>query len=592
MIGQVIGQYRLVEKLGEGGMGAVYKGIDTMVEREVAIKMLRPDIAGQPDLVERFRTEAIMLAKLNSPGIATLYNFFRQGEDYFMVMEFLAGRTLEQTLLNGGPMAWERGVPLFCRILQSIEPAHRAGILHRDIKPANIMLTDRGGVKVMDFGIARVLGAARVTRVGRVIGTMQYISPERIQGAEADIRADIYSLGVVLYEMLSCHLPFESVNDFEIMRSHIHAPPPALATYGVSVPAGVERAIMKALAKRTPERFGSCSEMEAALWSAMQAAGWRRPVTAPMTLPQWNTGSGADHAFTGHAGGGAETVLAGEGATNSAAGALGEQASDSRASEPGYSATAARSLLDRLTWKHYVAAAVLALALGAGAMLAFHSLFRGSAAQPSNAGQSARPAVQGAPAPGLPQSSAADSSSNGSPGLPNAAAAPAKATSPAGPPQPAASEPGVAGWAPGVYVKQDGKWAELLDESVNWKKSNSLRRFTLGLGKGEFVGSIPGAASPNGYRVPITFRIATAEGFTADNFALVLLHSKDGLREVRVGGSGANARNLVRLGASPVDSRLWEMQFSQGPGEYGFLPPVREGDLPIAPKMYTFRVIP
>ena len=417
MIGQVIGQYRLVEKLGEGGMGAVYKGIDTMVEREVAIKMLRPDIAGQPELVERFRTEAIMLAKLNSPGIATLYNFFRQGEDYFMVMEFLAGRTLEQTLLNGGPMGWERGVPLFCRILQSIEPAHRAGILHRDIKPANIMLTDRGGVKVMDFGIARVLGAARVTRVGRVIGTMQYISPERIQGAEADIRADIYSLGVVLYEMLSCHLPFESVNDFEVMRSHIQAPPPALATYGVSVPAGVERAIMKALAKRTSERFGTCSEMEAALWSAMQAAGWRRPATAPMTLPQWNTGSGADETVTQPGVGGAETVLAGHGGTDSAAGTAGKQQSDnSRASEPGYSATAARSLLDRLTWKHYVAAAVLALALGGGAMLAFHSLFRGSATHPSNAGQSAQPAVQGAPAPGLPQSSAADSSSNASPG--------------------------------------------------------------------------------------------------------------------------------------------------------------------------------
>src|ERR1700733_11548889 len=152
----------------------------------------------------------------------------------------------------------------------------------------------------------------------------------------------------------------------------------------------------------------------------------------------------------------------------------------------------------------------------------------------------------------------------------------------------AAAQP--AAWAPGVYVKQDGKWVELLEESVNWKKGNSLRRFT-GLGKGEFVGSIPGAASPNGYRVPITFRIAAAEGFTADNYALVLLHSKEGLREVRVGGSGGSARE-VRFGASPVDLRLWEMQFSQGPGEYGFLPPVREGDLPIAPKMYTFRVIP
>jgi len=174
-------------------------------------------------------------------------------------------------------------------------------------------------------------------------------------------------------------------------------------------------------------------------------------------------------------------------------------------------------------------------------------------------------------------------------GPPNATGAPTKAA--AGPPQPVTSAPGAAAWAPGVYVKQDGKWAELLEESVNWKKVNSLRRFT-GLGKGEFVGSIPGAASPNGYRVPITFRIAAAEGFSAENYALVLLHSKEGLREVRVGGSGGGAKNLVRFGASAVDLQLWEMQFSQGPGEYGFLPPVREGDLPIAPRMYTFRVIP
>jgi serine/threonine protein kinase len=409
MIGQVIGQYRLIEKLGEGGMGAVYKGIDTMVEREVAIKMLRPDIAGQPELVERFRTEAITLAKLNSPGIATLYNFFREGDDYFMVMEFLAGRTLEETLRQGGPMPWPHGVPLFCRILESIEPAHRAGILHRDIKPANIMLTDRGGVKVMDFGIARVLGTARTTRVGRIIGTMEYISPERIQGAEADIRADIYSLGVVLYEMLTCHLPFENATDFEMMRSHIHAEPPALATYGVSVPVGIESAIMKALAKLPRERFATCSEMEDALWAAMQAAGWRRPATAPMTLPQWDRGPASQaEAFTG------TTIPFSPGPYNTAqepaaSGGRAELRETVLADHRGpiSAVQGAPSLLDRLTWKHYLAAAVLALALGGGAMLAFHSLFRGSPAPQSSAGQHTQPAVTSPPA--------VDSKSSGSP---------------------------------------------------------------------------------------------------------------------------------------------------------------------------------
>jgi hypothetical protein len=354
------------------------------------------------------------------------------------------------------------------------------------------------------------------------------------------------------------------------MRSHIHASPPALETYGVYVPAGIERAIMKALAKRTSERFGTCSEMEAALWNAMHAAGWRRPATPAMTLPQWSTGSAAGAALTGPAGAGLpETVLAGQGGSVSAT-------------------TASRSLLDRLTWKHYAAAAVVALALGGGAMLAFHSFFPGSAARGSNAGQNAQPAVQSATTP--PASSgpaAANSNASGNPATEPGAKAqipPAQVAAPAASSQPAAL-------APGVYVLQDGKWAELLEESVNWKKGSPLRRLTLGLGKGEFVGSIPGAASPNGYRVPVTFRISTAEGFTADNYALVLLEAKGALREVRVGGSGASARS-VRFTAKPVDTRVWELQFSQGAGEYGFLPPVREGDLPIAPRMYTFRVIP
>jgi hypothetical protein len=169
---------------------------------------------------------------------------------------------------------------------------------------------------------------------------------------------------------------------------------------------------------------------------------------------------------------------------------------------------------------------------------------------------------------------------------PSATAVSSEATKPAVAPQPAA-------WPPGVYVKsQDGIWAKLLEEGVNWKKANSLRRFTVGFGKEEFVGSIPGAASPNGFRAPIDFRIAAVVGFTAENYALVLLHAKGDLREVKVSGSGRGAQNVVRFGASSVDERLWDIQFSQGLGEYGFLPPVREGDLPIAPRMYTFRVIP
>src|ERR1041385_6498438 len=221
MIGNVVGSYKVTEKIGEGGMGAVFKGIDLMLEREVAIKMLRPELASQPEVVERFRTEAITLAKLNHPNIATLYSFLRNGEDYFMVMEFVRGETLDDVIRKFGSMSIERAVPLFCQALEGIDHAHRMGIVHRDLKPANVMLTDAGSIKVMDFGIARVLGTARMTRQGNVVGTIEYMSPEQVRGMESDARSDVYSLGIVLYEMLTGRVPFNCDSEFEMMKAQV-----------------------------------------------------------------------------------------------------------------------------------------------------------------------------------------------------------------------------------------------------------------------------------------------------------------------------------------------------------------------------------
>src|ERR1700759_1688683 len=153
MIGLMVGNYKVVEKIGEGGMGAVFKGIDLMLSREVAIKMLRPELASQPQVVERFRTEAITLARLNHPYIAMLYNFVQQGNDLFMVMEYVRGWTIEAIIRTHGPMPIDRALPLFSQALEGIDQAHRLGIIHRDIKPANMMLTETGSIKVMDFGI-------------------------------------------------------------------------------------------------------------------------------------------------------------------------------------------------------------------------------------------------------------------------------------------------------------------------------------------------------------------------------------------------------------------------------------------------------
>ncbi|MBV9216220.1 MAG: protein kinase [Acidobacteria bacterium] len=306
MIGQIIGNYKIEEKLGEGGMGAVYKGVDTMLDREVAIKALRPELASQTSVVERFRTEAVTLAKLNHPNIATLYTMFRQGDELYMVLEFVRGETLDSIMKRRGAMPAEEAIPVFCQVLDGIDHAHELGIVHRDIKPANMMLTEKGTLKVLDFGIARLLGSARMTRAGNIIGTLEYMAPEQVRGQETDGRSDIYALGMMLYEVLTGQLPFQSENEFELMKMQTEQIPRSPREIDPSIPVEVENAIMTAIQKNPEDRFQTGGEFREALLDAGFAeqgtmhgitGSHRRPSTRPSRPPV--SQSGLSYASTG-----------------------------------------------------------------------------------------------------------------------------------------------------------------------------------------------------------------------------------------------------------------------------------------------------
>lgn len=265
MIGATIGNYRILGKLGEGGMGTVYKGLDLSLEREVAIKMLRSDLTENQMLIDRFRAEAIALARLNHPHIAILFNFFRHGDNFFMVLEYVRGWTLNDIMKENGPMDHIEALTLADQILDGLAHAHHLNIVHRDLKPSNLMMTEAGVIKITDFGIARMLGTSRMTRTGGVVGTLEYMSPERIRGLEADARSDLYSVGIVLYEMLTGHAPFRGHSDYEMMRAHVESPPTPPRAWIPSLPEGVERVILHALAKAPEDRYQTAHEMRVAL---------------------------------------------------------------------------------------------------------------------------------------------------------------------------------------------------------------------------------------------------------------------------------------------------------------------------------------
>lgn len=263
---RMIAQYEITGLVGEGGVGQVYAALDTILGREVAIKRLRPALLADKTVVDRFRAEAVSLARLNHQNITTLYSLIDVDGVPHMVMELVRGKTLDAIIhAKGGPLEPAEALAIVAQVADGLTYAHAHGIIHRDIKPANLMVTDSGLVKITDFGIARLHGSQHLTRDGSTVGTLAYMAPEQLRSEDTDARTDLYSLAIVLYEMLSGTVPFSAANDYDLMRCQINDLPPRFASRVVGVEPHVEKAILKALSKKPSDRFSSVADFKAAL---------------------------------------------------------------------------------------------------------------------------------------------------------------------------------------------------------------------------------------------------------------------------------------------------------------------------------------
>jgi len=267
-VGQTVGEYRVIDVIGAGGMGTVFKVQHLISERIEAMKVVLPELIDSPELADRFIREIKVQARLSHPNIASLHNALRLDNRFLMVMEYIDGSTLHARLREGSINA-NASVDIILQVLSALAYAHDQGVIHRDIKPANIMFTKSGVAKLMDFGIARSLTDQHLTRAGAAVGSVYYMSPEQVQATEVDSRSDLYSVGIMLYEMVTGTRPITGDSSWAVMNGHLNHVPRAPIAVNPNLGPALSLAILKAIEKNPAERYQSASEFSEALKVAL-----------------------------------------------------------------------------------------------------------------------------------------------------------------------------------------------------------------------------------------------------------------------------------------------------------------------------------
>jgi eukaryotic-like serine/threonine-protein kinase len=277
----ISGRYKILQLIGGGGMSNVYLAHDIILNRDVAMKILRYDFTNEEELHRRFQREALSATSLTHPNIVSVYDVGEDEDMHYIVMEYIKGKTLKQYIQEFSPLSAARSVHIMKQLTSAITHAHENGIIHRDIKPQNILMDEAGNVKITDFGIATSLGATSYTQTNTVIGTVHYLSPEQARGGIATDKSDIYALGIVLYELLTGELPFSGESAVSIALKHLQSETPSVRDFDASIPQSVENIVLKATAKDTNHRYASAEAMEADLETCLSVERVNEPKFIP-----------------------------------------------------------------------------------------------------------------------------------------------------------------------------------------------------------------------------------------------------------------------------------------------------------------------